>query len=424
MSLTQFLISTGVIVFAAWLFGWIFQRIGQPCVVGEMTAGIVLGPSVLGYFFPNVFTYIFPASALTTLTALSQLGILLFMFIVGLEVDLTRLLKSRATVVLTSNFSILVPFLMGIGLARLLFPRFAGPNVPFLHFALFVGTAMSITAFPVLARILQERNLLGSELGRIAISCAAIDDASAWLLLAALTALVHSASNWYSLAISVLKFLLFVAFLLFPGRRALAALTGSWRHHDFSLRMLSTVIVLVLASSWITEQIGMHALFGAFAAGLIMPKHKSLVVPLREKIESLTLVLFLPIFFALTGLRTRIDLISGKGAWLWALAIIGTATFCKFTGASVTSYLMGMRWRDSVGLGILMNTRGLVELVVLTVGLELGILSSALFAMMVMMALVTTFMASPLLLAMKIAPARRQPQQREMILESAVEMVP
>lgn len=424
MSLTQFLVSTGVIVFATWLFGWVFQGIGQPCVVGEMTAGIVLGPSVLGYFFPNVFTYIFPVSALTTLNALSQLGILLFMFIVGLEVDLTQLLKSRATVVLTSNFSILVPLLMGIGLARLLFPRFAGANVPFLHFAVFVGTAMSVTAFPVLARILQERNLLGSELGRIAISCAAIDDASAWLLLAALTALVHSASNWHSLAIDVLKFLLFVAFMLFPGRSTLAVLTSSWRHHDFSLRMLSTVILLVLASSWITEQIGMHALFGAFAAGLIMPKHKSLVVPLREKLESLTLVLFLPFFFALTGLRTRIDLISGKAAWLWALAIIGTATLSKFTGASVTSYLMGMRWKDSASLGILMNTRGLVELVVLTVGLELGILSSALFAMMVLMALVTTFMATPILVAMKIVPARPQPRQREITLASEVELVP
>lgn len=423
MSVNHFLVSLGVILFATWLFGWLFQRIGQPSVVGEMTAGIVLGPSILGYFFPNVLTYVFPPLALTTLTALSQLGILLFMFIVGLEVDLTRLLKSRATIVLTSNFSILLPFLMGIGLARVLFPRFAGANVSFLHFAVFVGTAMSVTAFPVLARILQERNLLSTELGRIAISCAAIDDASAWLLLAALTALVHSGSNWGALAMSLLKFLLFVAFMLFPVRGALSVLAGSWRRDQFSLSMLSTAILLVLAASWITEQIGMHALFGAFTAGLIMPKHKSLVVPLREKVESLTLVLLLPLFFALTGLRTRIDLISGKEAWLWALAIIGVATLCKFTGASVTSYLMGMRWKDSVGLGILMNTRGLVELVVLTVGLDLGILSPALFSMMVMMALVTTFMATPILVAMKIAPPRRQLLQSESTFNSEVKLV-
>ncbi|PYP82410.1 MAG: cation/H(+) antiporter [Candidatus Angelobacter sp. Gp1-AA117] len=421
MSIAQLLLSVGTIVLVTRLFGWLFERIGQPCVVGEMTAGIVLGPSVLGYFFPGFLTYIFPSSSLTTLTALSQLGILLFMFVVGLEVDLNRLLKSRAMVVLTSNFSILMPFVMGIGLARLLYSRFAGPHVPFLYFAMFVGTAMSVTAFPVLARILQERNLLRTDLGRIAISCAAIDDASAWLLLATLTAMVHSASNWSNLAITLAKFLVFVSIMLFPVRYAIAFIGKFWQRRGLSPGVLSVVILLLLASSWITEQIGVHALFGAFIAGLIMPKHKSLVVPLREKIESLTLVLLLPLFFALTGLRTRIDLISGTDMWLWAFAIIGVATLCKFAGASATSYILGMKWKDSVGLGILMNTRGLVELVVLTVGLDLGILSPALFTMMVTMALVTTFMATPLLVALKIAPSR--PQLHQLTFDNEVELV-
>lgn len=406
MSIAHLLMSIGAIVLATRIFGWLFERMGQPCVVGEMIAGIVLGPSLLGYFFPSALSYTFPSSTLATLSALSQLGILLFMFIVGLEVDIGRLFKSRVTVVLTSNFSIIVPFLSGVSLARLLYPKFAGAHVSFLHFALFVGTAMSVTAFPVLARILRERGLLGTDLGRIAISCAAIDDASAWLLLAALTAMVRSASDRAVLAMTSLKFLLFVAGMLGPVRWAMAYLETFWKRRGLTPGLLSAVVLLILLSSWTTEQIGVHALFGAFTAGLIMPNIAELVVQLREKIESLTLALLLPLFFALTGLRTRVDLIS-KEMWLCTLAIIAIATLGKFLGASVTSYALGMKWKDSAGLGVLMNTRGLVELVVLTVGLDLGILSPVLFTMMVAVALVTTFMATPVLVAMKIAPGRR-----------------
>ncbi|HEU5414452.1 MAG TPA: cation:proton antiporter [Candidatus Angelobacter sp.] len=406
MSIAHLLMSIGAIVLATRIFGWLFERMGQPCVVGEMIAGIVLGPSLLGYFFPSALSYTFPSSTLVTLSALSQLGILLFMFIVGLEVDIGRLFKSRVTVVLTSNFSIIVPFLSGVSLARLLYPKFAGAHVSFLHFALFVGTAMSVTAFPVLARILRERGLLGTDLGRIAISCAAIDDASAWLLLAALTAMVRSASDRAVLAMTSLKFLLFVAGMLGPVRWATAYLETFWKRRGLTPGLLSAVVLLILLSSWTTEQIGVHALFGAFTAGLIMPNIPGLVVQLREKIESLTLALLLPLFFALTGLRTRVDLIS-KEMWLCTLAIIAIATLGKFLGASVTSYALGMKWKDSAGLGVLMNTRGLVELVVLTVGLDLGILSPVLFTMMVAVALVTTFMATPVLVAMKIAPGRR-----------------
>lgn len=418
MSIAQLLISIGTIVLATRIFGWLFERMGQPCVVGEMTAGIVLGPSLLGYFFPSALNYAFPSSVLATLNALSQLGILLFMFIVGLEVDINRLLKNRATVILTSNFSIIIPFLLGVGLARLLYPRFAGTNIPFFHFAVFVGMAMSVTAFPVLARILQERDLLGTDLGRIAISCAAMGDASAWLLLACLTAMVRSASNRAILASTSFKFILFVAFMLGPVRWVMVALGVFWKRYGLSPGLLSAVVLLIFLSSWTTEQIGVHALFGAFTAGLIMPKFAGLVAQLREKIESLTLALLLPLFFALTGMRTRIDLILGKEMWLCTFAIIAIATLGKFTGASVTSYMLGMKWRDSAGLGVLMNTRGLVELVVLTVGLDLGILSPALFTMMVAMALVTTFMATPLLVAMKIAPARQKISQLNRALDS------
>lgn len=402
MAIERLLLAIGTILLAVRVFGWLLARVGQPQVVGEMAAGIALGPSLLGYFFPNAVTYLFPPSSSTALSALSQIGVLLFMFIVGLEVDLNGIMKQRLAIVATSNFSILVPFISGIGLARWLYPRFAEPHVPFLWFAVFVGTAMSITAFPVLARILQERNLLHSEIGSMAISCAAIDDISAWLLLAILTAMVHSAQSWWGFALMFLKLLLFVAFMLFPGRKVLAWFNTYSLRHGHSVGLVSAVLLVVLAASWTTAQIGVHALFGAFIAGLVMPKDTSFAAGLLHKLESFTLALLLPLFFALTGLRTRFDLIYEGQAWGYALAIIAVAILGKFAGTSVICYFSGLRWRDSAALGILMNTRGLVELVVLNIGLDLGILSPALFTLMVLMALVTTCMAAPILSIMKL----------------------
>jgi len=332
------------------------------------------------------------------------------MFIAGLEVDLENIFRQRVSVVLISNFSILVPFVLGIGLARLLYPQFVGSPVPFSRFALFMGTAMSITAFPVLARILKERNLLGTEIGTMAISCAAIDDVSAWLLLAVLTAIVHSSQNWGGLSMALLKLLLFLAFMLLAVRRGAAVLRASYMRRGLSLGLFSVVIGVMLVSSWTTEQLGVHALFGAFVAGLIIPREKGLITGLVDKIESFTLVILLPVFFVLTGLRTRMDLIAGPQMWGYVVAIIGVAVAGKFAGASLTSYLSGMRLKDSIALGILMNTRGLVEIVVLNVGLELGIVSSSLFTMMVLMALVTTLMTTPLLAVMKLIPAADRPE--------------
>ncbi len=408
MAIERLLLAIGTILLAVRVFGWLLARVGQPRVVGEMAAGIVLGPSLLGYFFPDAVTYLFPPSSFTALSALSQIGVLLFMFLVGLEVDLNEIMKQRLAIVATSNFSILVPFIAGIGLARWLYPRFAEPHVPFLLFGLFVGTAMSITAFPVLARILQERNLLRSEIGSMAISCAAIDDLTAWLLLAILTTMVHSAQSWWGFALMFLKLLLFVAFMLFPGRKILAGFKTYSLRHGHSVGLVSVVILVILAASWTTEQIGVHALFGAFIAGLVMPKDKSFATGLLHQFESFTLAFLLPLFFALTGLRTRLDLIYETRAWGYALAIIAVAILGKFAGTSVICYFSGLRWRDSAALGILMNTRGLVELVVLNIGLELGILSPALFTLMVLMALVTTCMAAPILSIMKLGEPHLQ----------------
>jgi K+:H+ antiporter len=398
----QLILSIGVILLAARTLGWIFQRIGQPRVVGEMTAGIALGPSLLGRFFPSASAYIFPPASISALTVLSQLGLLLFMFVVGLEVDLKRVLKQRAAVVLISNFSIVLPLALGVGLATALYPQFAGPQVGFSSFALFLGTAMSITAFPVLARILKERNLLATSLGTIAISCAGIDDVSAWLLLAILTAMVHSAQSWHRLAITLLLLVAFVAAMLGPVRRASSFFESLYQKRGAGMELISSVVLLMLAASWTTERLGVHALFGAFMAGLVMPKNDGMIAELVERIESLSLALLLPLFFALTGLRTRIDLLTGRSMWGYTVAILATAVLGKLTGAALTAKATGMKWKDSLGLGVLMNTRGLVELVILNAGMDLGILSPPLFTMMVIMALVTTFMTTPILIAMKI----------------------
>ena len=408
MSTEQLIVSIGAILLAARLFGFIFQFIGQPRVVGEMTAGIVLGPSVLGRFFPGVSAHIFPASSLPTLTVLSNLGLLLFMFTVGLEVDFKLILRQRLAVVLTSNVSILAPLALGIGLAGFLYPEMAGAQVTFLPFALFMGTAMSITAFPVLARILQERKLLSTPLGAMAISCAAVNDVTAWLLLAILTGMVHSTRSWPVFAATLLCLLGFILIMLVPVRRAISflELRDKQRNHESS--SFFRLILLMLAASWTTEWLGIHPLFGAFIAGLVVPKDKELAAKTRDRIESLTLALLLPLFFALTGLRTRIDLLGSGRLWGYAIAIIAIATAGKFLGASLTAHMTGVRWRDSFALGILMNTRGLVELVVLNAGIELGILSVTLFTMMVLMALVTTFLATPLLNLLKVTEPRER----------------
>lgn len=406
MNTEQLILSVAIILLAARALGWIFQRIGQPRVVGEMTAGIILGPSLFGRFFPGAFAYVFPSSCLPVLTALSQLGLLLFMFVVGLEVDLERVVKQRAAVVLISNVSIVLPLALGVGLATALYPQFAGSQVSFSSFALFMGTAMSITAFPVLARILKERGLLGTDLGTTAISCAAIDDISAWLLLALLTAMVHASQSWHRLALTLFLLIAFVALMLFPIRRAASSLESLYRKHGAGVELISVLILILLVASFTTERLGVHALFGAFIAGLVMPKSEPMIAEIVERIESLSLALLLPLFFALTGLRTRVDLLTGGSLWGYAAAIIATAVLGKLAGAALAAKTTGMTWTDSLALGVLMNTRGLVELVILNAGLDLGVLSPALFTMMVLMALVTTFMTTPILIAMKIQPRR------------------
>jgi Kef-type K+ transport system membrane component KefB len=405
VEINQLIGALGAILLMARVIGWIFQRVGQPRVIGEMTAGILLGPSVFGRFFPNAFHSVFPSSSFPAIALLSQIGLLLFMFVVGLEVDLAHILKQRAAVVLISNVSIALPLALGVSLAKTLYPRFAGEHVSFAPFALFVGTAMSVTAFPVLARILKERNLMGSSLGTMAIACAAIDDVSAWLLLAVLTATVRSSSSWQHFVLTILLLVGFIAFMLIVVRRCGAAMEYWYQKRGAGIEFLSVLVLFILASSWTTEKLGVHALFGAFMAGLVMPKNERLLTYVVERIESLSLALLLPLFFALIGLRTRIDLLSGWSALGYGLAILAIAVAGKLAGAAFAAKATGLQWRDSLGLGILMNTRGLVELVILNAALDLGLCSPELFTMMVVMALITTFMTTPMLGVMRIGRA-------------------
>jgi len=391
-------VQIGVVIVAARVVGALFRRIGQPQVVGEMVAGLMLGPSLLGWAAPGVSAALFPADSLALLGALSQVGLLLFMFLVGLELD-PRLLRGRGhAAVVTSHVSIVVPFLLGALLALVLYPRLADASIGFTGFALFMGAAMSVTAFPVLARILAERNLMRTRLGAVTLACAAVDDVTAWSLLAVVIALVRADAMPLPLWASLGGTVLYVLAMWFVVRPLLARLE---RLHATRGRLTQDVLAVVLlgllASAAATEGLGIHALFGAFLFGAMLPRAHDFVRDLTEKLEDVTVVFFLPLFFAATGLRTSIGLVSGADMWLFAGLVLAVAIAGKFGGSAIAARLTGLSWREAGALGILMNTRGLMELVILTIGLDLGVITPALFAMMVLMALVTTFMTTPVL---------------------------
>jgi len=392
------ILQVAVVVTAARATGWLFRLIGQPQVMGEMVAGILLGPSLLGAVAPSAASALFPAESLGGLFAISQLGLLVFMFLVGVELN-PRLLRGKThTAVVTSHASIVIPFTMGVCLALYLYPRLSDRGVGFTGFELLMGAAMSVTAFPVLARILTERDLLRTRVGTVAIACAAVDDVTAWCILAAVVAVVRTGSGAQPLWITLGGSVLFVGAMLLVVRRALRWLPAAFdRHGGMTQAMLAVVLVVALAAAWTTERIGVHALFGAFMAGAVLPKDDRLVHAITEKLHAFTVVLLLPLFFAFTGLRTRIGLVEGLEMWGYAALILLVAVAGKWGGSALAARGTGMTWREGAAVGLLMNTRGLMELVILNVGLDIGVISPALFAMMVMMALATTFMTSPLL---------------------------
>jgi Kef-type K+ transport system membrane component KefB len=386
-----------VIVLASKLLATLVSRVGQPLVIGEIIAGILLGPSVFGHFWPEMSNSLFQAESLPNLNLLSQLGLILFMFIIGLELD-THLLKQRAhTAIVVSHASIILPFTMGVSLAYYLYAAFAPPQVSFLAFGLFMGIAMSITAFPVLARILHERQLTRTALGNLAITCAAADDVTAWCILAAVIAIVQ-AGSMLSVLFTGLFSILYVVLMVKLVRPWLEALGARYSSPDGPSKTFVVLLFLVLfLSALTTEAIGIHALFGAFLAGVSMPSLTSFRKSLASKIEDVSLVILLPLFFAFTGIKTQIGLLNDGATWLVCGLIILVAVAGKFGGSLMAARFTGQSWSDSFAIGALMNTRGLMELIVLNIGYDLGVLSPTVFTMMVLMALVTTFMTCPAL---------------------------
>lgn len=377
--------------------GWLIARIGQPQVHGEILAGIILGPSLLGWVWPQALAYLFPGQVITFLNVLGQVAVVMFTFLVGLSVDLSKLQGQGRKALVISPASILAPIALGALLSIWLYPRLGG-GVGHLGFILFFGAAMAITAFPVLARVLQQTGMADTRIGILVITCAAVDDITAWCLLAVVVAVVQ-ASGFQSAAVTIAESLVFVAVALKVLRPLMARL------ETFPLWL---AICLPLVGAWITSQIGVHAIFGAFIAGACIPRKQPLQEQIRTRLEPVTVTFLLPVFFVVVGLSTTVDLLDSPYLWAVTGLVIVTAVAGKWGGSMVAARAMGESWGDAAAIGILMNTRGLTELIILTVGLQLKVISPTVFTIMVLMALVTTLMATPLL-AM-ISPLYRRGQ--------------
>jgi Kef-type K+ transport system membrane component KefB len=396
--LTRLFVQLILIVLVARICGAAAKHVGQTSVIGEMLAGILLGPSFVGWVWPAFFQFVFPAPSLGTLRMLSQIGVCLFMFVVGMDLDVGHLRNHARTAVLVSQVSIMFPFLLGVTVSLFLYSTLAAPNTSFLAFALFIGISMSITAFPVLARILDERGLTKTALGSTAIACAATDDVTAWTVLAFVVAVVK-AGGLAASALSIGLVLVFVGLMLFwikprmPRWMSGAVPNGAVP----SKGVMASVLAFLFASALVTDVIGIHALFGAFVAGVVMPPHGEFREFLKVRLEHFSSVFLLPLFFAFTGLRTQVGLLGDPTGWFICAGLILIATVGKLGGAMVAARMSGANWSDSFALGALMNTRGLVELIALNIGYDLGILSPRIFTMLVIMALVTTGLTGPLL---------------------------
>jgi K+:H+ antiporter len=390
------LVAFGAVVVAARALGAVAARIRQPPVMGEILAGIVLGPSVLGALLPSVRDALFPAGVLPPLATIAAVGVVVYMFLVGLELNPALFEGQARAAAGIASAGIAVPFVLGLTAAAWLHPRYGGDAIPYLVFALFVGVAMSVTAFPVLARILTDRDLARTRLGSLALACAAVDDATAWCLLAIVSGIARSATR--GAAATVLLTAAYAAAMLLVVRPVARRLVRP------SPGALAAVAIALPASALATEWIGVHAVFGAFLLGAVMPHASPLAATLERRLHGVALVM-LPAFFAYTGLRTQIGLLGGASDWLAVGAITAVATLGKLGGASLAARLSGVPGRDAVTLGVLMNTRGLMELIVLNVGLDMGVLTPALFTMFVLMAVATTFATAPVLDALRAGGA-------------------
>lgn len=390
--LHKFLLQVLVVLAVAKIAGRCMRLIQQPAVIGEMIAGILLGPSLFGLVMPATHDWLFPTNGLTSLGHVSQLGVLIFMFTAGAEWDMSRLREKFKSTLLISQSGMLLPFLIGLGLASFLYANYAPSGVSYFDFSLFIGISLCVTAFPVLLRIIDDRGYKGSQIATVAIACAAIADASAWALLGVIIATVQ-AQSITSAVVCAVAALAYAWLLIVPGRRFIARKTMNEENYS---RWLVLLVIAVIASAMFTELIGLHLLFGAFLAGIAVSSNQGLRNIIEEKIEPFAGALLLPLFFAQTGLNTRIDMLSGA-EWLLCLFITCLATIGKLGATAVSARMSGLSNPDAWRLGVLMNTRGLMELIVLAIGLQLGLISQSLYAILVIVAIVTTMMTGPLL---------------------------
>ena len=401
LRLDTFLIQIVFILTVVQVMGLALRRISQPAVVGEMLAGIVLGPSVLGALWPTGYALLFPPGSVRFLGGVSQLGLVMFMFLVGLELRPADLRGRGHTAVLVSHASIVLPLFLGASLSLVLYPALGLHDVSFRAFALFLGAAMSVTAFPVLARVLADRNLTTTRLGVMALACAAVDDVSAWCILAVVVALSRPGVAPTGIALTLIGSLAFVAAMFLVVRPRLAWLA---RRHategGISHGLLATIVIVMLTSAWVTQTLGIHALFGAFLAGVIMPKSADFVRDAASPIQDVLLVVLLPLFFATTGIRMSLDIFQGAAMWAFFGLVLLVAFAGKLGGSAVAARMAGLSWRESLSLGVLMNTRGLMGLIILSVGVDAGVVSQPLFVMMVLMSIITTVATTPLLSAL------------------------
>ena len=383
--------------------GRLARMLGQTQVIGEIFGGILIGPSLFGRIAPNLFAHLFPPGSLGSLESLSTVGLILFLFLVGSALDYEHLRRQKATATLASLTSILLPFALAILAAPFLHARFSSNGIGRIPFALFLGVSMSITAFPVLARILEERNLQTSSLGATALLCAAVDDVTAWILLAVALTFVSSGGGGASLAVRFVWLAAYLAVMFLVVRPLGRWLAARRSRYPLSNEMLGVMVAVALASSAVTDATGVHPLFGAFLAGLCFPRVPSWQQTLRSRLEAILSLILLPLFFALTGLRTRLDLLNDPATWMWTAFILILASAGKVGGAIIGARMTGQDWRFSLALGALLNTRGLVELIVLNIAYNAHVFSPTLFTMLVVMALVTTAVTVPILNYLKIS---------------------
>jgi Kef-type K+ transport system membrane component KefB len=395
LPLSILLLQVIVIVIVARGLGALFQKLGQPAVVGEILAGILLGPTLLGQISPESAQFLFTQTSLGAMSGLSQIGLLFFMFIIGMELDLDMLRQKAKQALILSSASIVFPYFLGVVLAYFLYKTFAPPEVSFLAYGLFMGIAMSITAFPVLARIVQERGLGKHPTGILALTTAATGDVAAWCLLAVVVAVVQAGTVTSALwtVFFAILYVLVATLLVRPLFKKVGEVYVTRENINRSL--VAAAFLTLLISAWGTEAIGIHALFGAFMAGVMMPPKVEFRRILTEKIEDITLIVLLPLFFVQTGLKTDFRIIFQADMIVVTLVICAVAVIGKFVGTALAAKYLGENWKESLTLGALMNTRGLMELVVLDLGYQMGILDIQVFSALVFMALATTIMTGP-----------------------------